>query len=129
MRADAETTGPLIDHDLLVPTAAHQLARVARRTQRDDAGPVPGSAAAEDLQARPLRLIAQVIRQLQYALRDGGNADLQQQLQARSQSHHTGDVERAALPASGVRLEAEVDPPEVERPDHTVPADADRMQQ
>src|SRR5262249_13168743 len=58
----------------------------------------------------------------------GGDADAEEQLQAGPQGDDAAHVERAALPAAGVRLEAEVDPREVPALDHAVPADADRVE-
>ena len=78
----------------------------------------------EGVKVTPLQLALMVS-----ALGNGGNADVQQQLQACSQGGDPADVESAAFPAAGVRLEAEIDPRKIPAANHAVPTDPDRVEQ
>src|SRR5262249_2957748 len=71
---------------------------------------------------------AQIIGQFLDAGGDVVDADGEEHLEAGAEGGDAADIERAALPAAGVRLEGEVDPREIARADDAVPADADRMQ-
>src|SRR5262245_7210766 len=123
MRADAETAGPAIHDDAPFATTANQLANVALRRQRDDAGSISLRPAAKDRQSRPRGLLAQIVRYFHYPPGDVWNADLQQHFQARPESDNAGHVERPALPAARVRLQTKIDAREIAAADHAVPAD------
>src|SRR5262249_29170406 len=129
MRTDPQASRPLIDDHTRVPAAPHQLPRFAPRCdQGHDSRTILRPAAAVHLDAGLARLLAQMLREFQHSLPDGVDAEAEQQLQAGAQRRDAGDVQAAALPAAGVRLQYEVDACEVAGADHAIPADADRPQ-
>src|SRR5262249_11022521 len=84
--------------------------------------------AAVHLESRPGRLLAQVVRQFEDTVGDVGDANLEQEFQAGAEGSDPGHVRRPALPAAGVRLEGQLDSPEVPGVAYAVPADSYRMQ-